>query len=143
MQIRQSQTEEEAPINLMPLIDMVFLLLIFFLVATTFAREERDNTLQLPGTDSARPLSALPKYVIINVAADGTTKVGGLPYDREALGDMLKIVAKDQPDRDILIRADERGVIKHFAEIVDLCHKAGINELKIGYLLQTEGFPTE
>ncbi|KKL18857.1 hypothetical protein LCGC14_2471330 [marine sediment metagenome] len=64
MRIRQTIPEEEVAINLMPLIDMVFLLLIFFLVATTFAQAEKDRSVNLPGSDSPGPSSLL-------VLADG------------------------------------------------------------------------
>lgn len=136
MRIRQEQSEEEAPINLMPLIDMVFLLLIFFLVATTFAQEEREINIQLPGTSLAQALSAPPQQVIINILADGTTKVGGRTYDRRQLSDMLSRVADEQPDREVLIRADERSIVKYFAGVAGLCRRVGINEVKIGYILE-------
>ena len=136
MRIRPSPLQEEAPVNLMPLIDMVFLLLIFFLVATTFAQEERDTSLQLPGTSVLRPLSAAPQQVIINITAEGATKVGGRIYSRKELAEMLSRVARTQPDRQVLIRADERSLHRHFAGVADLCRKVGIDELKIGYLLR-------
>jgi len=136
MRIRDPQTEGEEPINLMPLIDMVFLLLIFFLVATSFAQEERDQRVKLPITSSNQPLSAPPRQVIINILADGTTKVGGRAYEPGALADLLARVARDEPDRMVLIRADQRSIHKYFAGVASLCLKCGINEVKIGYLLE-------
>ena len=61
MRIRDTSGEEEASLNMTPLIDMVFLLLIFFLVATTFAQEERKLDIQLPATATIQPLSAPPQ----------------------------------------------------------------------------------
>jgi len=136
MRIRDPQTQGEEPINLMPLIDMVFLLLIFFLVATSFAQEERDQRVKLPMTSSPKPLSAPPRQVIVNILADGTTKVGGRAYDREKLGALLTRVAQNEPDRMVLIRADERSIHKYFAGVASLCLHSGISEVKIGYLLQ-------
>ncbi|MDP6046284.1 MAG: biopolymer transporter ExbD, partial [Phycisphaerae bacterium] len=61
----------EAPPNLMPLIDMVFLLLIFFLVASSLSQEEREQNLQLPRTSkAAQPMSAAPQQLIINILHD-------------------------------------------------------------------------
>ena len=136
MRIRDTQAETEEPIGLTPLIDMVFLLLIFFLVATSFAQEERDQRVKLPITSSPKPLSAPPKQVIINILADGTTKVGGQVYSREKLAALLNRVAKNEPDRMVLIRADEQSLHKYFAGVAILCRQAGINEVKIGYVLQ-------
>ena len=133
----EAQSEEEAPVNLMPLLDMVFLLLIFFLVATTFAQEERELSIQLPGTALSQPLSAPPKQVIINILPDGTAKVSGTVYEYDALETMLGNVARDEPHREILIRCDEQAFHKYFAEVAKICRRAGIGELKIGYILQT------
>jgi len=136
MRIRDPQIEGEEPINLMPLIDMVFLLLIFFLVATSFAQEERDQRVKLPITSSPKPLSAPPRQVIINILADGTTKVGGQIFAPDKLSGLLSRVARNEPDRMILIRADERSLHKYFAGVASLCRRCGINEVKVGYILQ-------
>lgn len=136
MNIRPKQTEQDAPINLMPLIDMVFLLLIFFLVATTFAQEERDKRVKLPITSSPKPLSAPPRQVVINILADGTTKVGARVHSRDKLAALLSRVARDEPDRMILIRADKESRHRFFAGVVALCRQVGIDEVKIGYILQ-------
>jgi biopolymer transport protein ExbD len=134
MNIRDKNPEQEPPVNLMPLLDMVFLLLIFFLVATSFAQEERDHSVKLPSTSSPKPLSAPPRQVIINILADGTTKVGGRAYPAEKLTALLRRVAQNEPNRTVLIRADERSVHKHFARVVRQCRDAGIAEAKIGYI---------
>jgi len=136
MRIPSPQDEGHTPINLMPLIDMVFLLLIFFLVATSFAQEERDQRVKLPITSSPKPLSAPPRQVIINILVDGTTKVGARVYDRDQLTNLLARVARNEPDRMVLIRADERSLHKYFAGVASLCKKVGINEVKIGYIWQ-------
>ncbi len=138
MRIRDPHSESEEPINLMPLIDMVFLLLIFFLVATSFAQEERDQRVKLPVTSSPEPLSAPPRQVIINILSDGTTKVGGRTFSPEKLRTMLARVAKNEPERMVLIRADEQSLHRYFAGVARVCRDVGINEVKIGYILQPE-----
>ncbi len=135
MRIREMTVEEETGLNMTPLIDMVFLLLIFFLVATTFAQEERELEVQLPATDAQpAPLSAPPPQLIINVLADGTVKIDREVYDQKALRELLAKVARNEPGREVLIRADEQGPFRHFARVAGLCHEAGINASKIGYL---------
>ena len=137
MLIRQANVEEEGPINLMPLIDMVFLLLIFFLIATTFAQEERDPTIELPGTAEAEPLSAPPRQIIINIKASGEMIVDTQSYRHEdALREMLAHVARTDPQREILIRCDERAFHMYFAGVARVCREAGINEVKIGYVIK-------
>ena len=136
MRIRQEQIEEEGQLNLMPLIDMVFLLLIFFLVATTFAQEERDLSIELPGTGRTSALSSPQQQLIINIQADGSIKVGTEPVEPKRLAEMLADVAVNQPSRKVLIRADERSRHKYFAGVADLCRRCGISKVNIGYLLK-------
>src|SRR5438552_11303069 len=82
MRIRDPQSEGEEPYNLVPLTDMVFNLLIFFMCATTFAQVEKELSVQLPqATSTFKPLSAAPEQIIINVKEDGSAIVSGQPYD--------------------------------------------------------------
>lgn len=136
MRIRDSESEQEEALNLTPLIDMVFLLLIFFLVATTFRQEEREISIQLPGLSSSQPLSSLPQQVIINIREDGSTLVAGKVYEPDALEDLLTAVGTNDPTRQVLIRADERSLHRYFAGVASLCRRAGINEVKVGYIVE-------
>jgi biopolymer transport protein ExbD len=134
MAILNRQSGGEEPINLMPLIDMVFLLLIFFLVATTFSQDEREAELKLAETASIQPISAPPPQLIINIMKDGTLKVSGEVVKRAELSDMLETIVRDDPDREVLVRADEKSIHKYFAGVMNLCIKKGIKKTKIAYL---------
>jgi biopolymer transport protein ExbD len=136
MRIRDAGEQLEEPVNMTSMMDMVFNLLIFFLVATTMVQEERDIAVKLPDTSQARPLSAPPQQLIINIKEDGSLVVTGKTYDAAAIADMLSEVAQKDPGRNVLIRADERSPFRHFAGVVDLCRRAGIPETKIGYFKQ-------
>ncbi|MFP4106966.1 MAG: ExbD/TolR family protein [Phycisphaerae bacterium] len=136
MLIQDRETEGEESINLMPLIDMVFLLLIFFLVATTFAQQERDLAVQLPGTSAPEPLSAPPKQLIVNIHPDGSLVINGTSKTFEQLSDLLTTVAQEDTERQVLVRADGESKHKYFAEVVALCRERGINPVNVGYLFQ-------
>jgi biopolymer transport protein ExbD len=138
MHIRDAAHEGESnPINLTSMMDMVFNLLIFFLVATTIVQEEQDLAVKLPETTQApRDPANPPRQLVINIRDDGLLVVAGRSYDAAALSQMLSQVAKEQPPRNILIRADERSTFKHFASVVDLCRRSGVAEARIGYLQQ-------
>jgi len=137
MRIRDDYTDETAvAFNIIALIDIVFFLLIFFLAATTFAREERELNVQLPGTAAPQALSAPPQQLIVNILADGSLKVGGNSRTFQELGQELAQVAHQTPARDVLIRADKESRHRYFAEVVDLCRANGINPVNIGYLAE-------
>ena len=136
MRIVHEPPEEGFPINLTNMIDVFLMLLIFFLVATTFAREERDARVQLPGAASVRPISAPPRDLVINILQDGSISILGNPVNAADLSAMLMRIAKEDPERNVLIRADERSLMKYFAGVARICRAAGVNELKIGYVVE-------
>jgi biopolymer transport protein ExbD len=135
MRIRDNEAENEEPVNLLPLIDTLFFLLMFFLLATRFKDEEREVGVQLPHLASNQPLSAVPQQTIINIQQDGSTVVAGKTYSGEELAGLLVQLSREGGS-DVLIRADERSLHKYFAGVAALCRRAGINEVKIGYLLE-------
>jgi biopolymer transport protein ExbD len=125
---------EDEPYNLVPLTDMVFNLLIFFMAATTFTQIEKDLAVQLPKAGGFQTLSAAPKQIVINIREDGSTYVDGRQRTNEQLSEMLSTAVKADPGREVLIRVDERSVMQHFARVASLCRRAGIHPTKIGYL---------
>lgn len=143
MRIHENQGDDEQ-INLMPLIDMVFLLLIFFLVATQIAADEIDRTIQLPTTGAPKALSAPPEQFIININHEGDLKVNGQHQTREELQAALHKLSEDNAKRagqgrapvDVLIRADEKSWHKYFAGVASMCHEAGISAINIGYVYE-------
>ena len=135
MRIRDPHTETEEPYNLVPLTDMVFNLLIFFLCATTFVQIEKDLKVQLPKTTSAfAPLSAPPKQLIINIRKDGTITVAGKDYALDALSPVVKSAAESNPEQTVIVRADEQSIMKYFAGVARTSRSAGIKEARIVYL---------
>jgi biopolymer transport protein ExbD len=135
MRIHDPESDQEEPINLLNLIDTLFFLLMFFLIATRFKEEERTVGIQLPQLASSQPLSAQPQQIIINIREDGSTLVASKTYNPDELLNLLSQGAA-AGNRDVLIRADERSLHRYFANVAGLCRKAGIPEVKIGYLLE-------
>ena len=133
MRIRDPQIEEE-PYNLVPLTDMVFNLLSFFMAATTFIQIEKDLAVQLPKAGGFQTLSQAPRQIIINVRQDGTTTVDGRERSPDQLSELLTSLVKADPSKEILIRVDERSIMQHFARVASLCRRAGVHPTKIGYL---------
>ena len=137
MRIRDVQGEAEEPFNLIPLTDMAFNLLIFFMAATSFTQLEKELGVQLPRTAPFQAMSAPPRQIIINIKQDGSTVVAGKTYQEKDLDGLLKTELKNDPGRAVLIRADERSLMKYFAGVALLCRHAGASELKIGLLQES------
>jgi biopolymer transport protein ExbD len=134
MRIRDIQGEAEEPFNLIPLTDMAFNLLIFFMAATSFTQLEKDMNVQLPKTAPFQTMSAAPKQLVINIRADGSTNVNGKSYDRPGLAELVKSEIKSNPNQAVLIRGDGKSYWENVAQVAALCHELGMSELKIGLL---------
>lgn len=139
MRIRDPLTESEEPYNLVPLTDMAFNLLIFFMAATTFVQIEKEIQLQLPRAGGFAALSAAPPQLVINIKQDGSTVVSGRTLDNAGLLQTVGDAMKADPNREVLIRADENSYMKFFAQVAAVCRRAGVVQTKIGYIEQPGG----
>jgi biopolymer transport protein ExbD len=115
--------DESADIDLTPVIDMVFLLLIFFLVATKFADVERDVRVHPPSSRHARPITAIPEELVVNVTAEGDLLVAGRQRSMEEIGYLLKTATQGNPHQSVVIRGDRNAVLHNAVGVLDLCEK--------------------
>ena len=101
---------EDMSLNLAPMIDVVFLLLIFFMVATTFAEQEKELGLDLPAAESGDVPADAVDEIVVNILADGTVRIGGQDYDSDALREHRTAVrSHDQQLRHLPRREPVRG----------------------------------
>lgn len=127
MLLKNRSDRDATGIDLTPVIDIVFLLLIFFLVATTFAQQEREMEIALPRTAHSGPISAALREIIINVAADGRLVVSGAQIAEEPLGAMIAAAVEANPAQKVTIRGDSRTNWGRMAQVMDLCRGAGVD----------------
>ena len=123
--------QDEKPnvsIELTPLIDMVFLLLIFFLVATTFHQEEREMQIALPFAGSSAPISTMLRELIINVDAEGDVIVSGRRIDEEDLREIITEAVAANPDQKVTVRGDRGTAYANVVRVLDICKAGGIQE---------------
>ena len=121
MRIKDPLSEPEEPFNLVPLTDMVFNLLIFFMAATTFAQVEKEIGIQLPKASSFQTLSAPPKQMVININEQGKPIVNHKEYDLTSLREHGRGDGEAEQGQQVVIRADRRGRLEGFADVVDVC----------------------
>ena len=118
-------------LSLTPLIDVVFLLLIFFLVATRFAEEERELELNLPDASEAQPLTNKPHDLFINIDRDGRFYVTGKILTVDQLFKVLKRAYDNNPGQvSAVVRADKDCRWQPVVAAFDLCKKAGIRDVR-------------
>lgn len=128
MILQQSNNDQAIGVDLTPVIDMVFMLLIFFLVATTFQQQERETKVALPQAAASAPISSAMREIVINVTRDGTMIVNTKTVDEASLLSMLKSAAAQNPGQKVNVRGDRDATYGMVARALDLCKQAGIAE---------------
>ena len=119
-------------LNLTPLIDVVFLLLIFFLVVTRFSEEEREMEVRLPQASEARPLVSKPRELFVNVDASGRYSVAGHKLPMAELVPILQTAWVNNPQHaSVIIRADERCPWEFVVAVMNACQKANIRDWRV------------
>ena len=134
MRIRDPIHEAEEPFNLIPLTDMVFNLLIFFMAATTFAQVEREMGLSLPTASTFASLSAVPQQLVINLDDKGNPIVSHKEFSMDGLGGLVSQVVAKNADAKVIIRADRRGEREPFFRVLDICKRAGVKQANISFV---------
>lgn len=129
MLVRPSRSDQSSPaVELTPIVDMVFLLLIFFLVATTFHQEEREMQVALPVANNAGPISAALRELVINVGEDGTIVVSGKAMEPEALETLITDLVGNNPQQKVTVRGDRATAYANVVRVLDICKGAGVQE---------------
>ncbi|MGE0607228.1 MAG: ExbD/TolR family protein [Pirellulales bacterium] len=119
-------------LNLTPIIDIVFNLLIFFMVVTKFEEEERSLEVALPQASQAMPMVSKPKEFFVNINENGQYYVGGGFVDSGELETRLRQAAADNPGRQtVVIRADKHCVWQYVVTVMDLCNKVSIRDYRV------------
>ncbi len=129
--------EGDNTISLTPLIDVVFLLLIFFLTATTFSREEVEMDLDLPEAASGEAGGG-EQTIVINISRDGRLVMNGRDVTEAALRQKLRAAASRNRDRQVLIRGDTEARYGLVAKVFDACLLAKLRSISIGAIRSQE-----
>jgi biopolymer transport protein ExbD len=109
-----------------PMIDVVFLLLCFFVTSQLYAQWETEIDITLPTARTGQLPQRLPGEIIINLHEDGTTIVNGRRLPPDQLGAMLVNIAGLFPGQPVLLRADKQTDYDHVIRVLDLCRQADI-----------------
>ena len=129
MQIKDTDATEELAMNLAPMIDVVFLLLIFFMVATTFVDQEKELSVDLPLAQSGEEAEPQPEEIVLNLLADGSIVMNGATLSPDELRAQLERLARGNPETPVTIRGDKKVFHEHVVALMDSCRLAGLQNL--------------
>lgn len=115
--------------QLAPMLDIVFLLLVFFVVTQTFEDDEPDLSITLPSAETPKPWENASNEIIVNIRKDGTVMINRQPYTMPELEEKLLSVARLDKTMLVRIRVDEKAESGTVVHVMDACLKAGLNNV--------------
>lgn len=125
------QNDDQPGLNLTPMIDVLFLLIIFFMVATKFSELERSIDVRVPEVARPGAMTAAPEKRIINVHSDGTLELDRQPLTLDELSDRLATARREYHALGVVVRGDAGCPFQHVADVLATCRASNIGELDI------------
>ena len=135
MRFRQRNRSKAPMLALTSMLDVIFLLLCFFVTVSVFSQWESEISIKLPNAKTAEAPERLPGEIIVNLAKDGAISVNSVNLTLEDLGVRLAKVAKFYPGQPVIIRADKDVRYEALVKLIDTCRASDI----WNFSLATEG----
>ena len=134
------QRDDQTSINLTPMIDIVFLLIIFFMVGSRFTdlqQTERDISLRVPQVQSAQALTHTPSKRIINVYSDGKITLDQKQVTLPELENQLATAREQYQKLGVVVRGDRESQFDQVAQVIATCERVKIRDLNIAVSSQS------
>lgn len=135
MRFSQRNRSKAPALALTSMLDVIFLLLCFFVTVSVFSQWESEISIKLPNAKTAEAPERLPGEIIVNLAKDGGVSVNSVKLSLEELGARLAKVAKFYPGQPVIIRADKEVRYETLVKLIDTCRASDI----WNFSLATEG----
>jgi biopolymer transport protein ExbD len=135
----KTSSEELPAINLTSMIDVLFLLIIFFMVGTRFSESERQIQLTLPKSSSPTAMAAQPSSKVVTMYADGSIELDGQRLSVSQLTSVLAPAVQNYPDIRVQLRADSGGSVGQASQVMEAISRAGVKN--VGWTMTASRMP--
>ena len=132
MRVRDEDGQDEPEFSMAPMIDVVFQLLIFFMVSTTYSTDEKELGVELPTAQSGQAAGGSPQELVINVFKDGRVTLAGHQVSIAELDRALEQAARENRATQVTIRGDRLASHASIVAVMDACGVAGLSNLALG-----------
>ncbi len=126
MNFRRKPSRTAAAVQMSSLMDVIFLLLCFFVTTSVFSQWETEISISLPTAKSATVPGRMPGEIILNLDKDGTVSVNGQPLTLAEVTERLSRIAKLYPGQPVVIRADKAMPYDSLVGVIDACRTADV-----------------
>ena len=138
------RNKSKAPgLALTSMLDVIFLLLCFFVTVSVFSQWENEITIKLPSAATAEEPDRLPGEIIVNLDTDGKVTVNGKRLGLIELEERLAKVAKFYPDQAVIIRADKDVRYEYLVDLIDTCRAANVWNFSFATSGEAESLPLQ
>ena len=127
----KTHQDETPALNLTPMIDIVFLLIIFFMAGTKFTELERKIGLQIPSVSDTTAMAPAPEKRVINVYQDGRIELDHQFLTPPALTAKLKSAIGQYAELGVVVRGDADSRHENVTQVLNACKKAGVSNLGV------------
>lgn len=130
----KTMRDEQPAINLAPMIDIVFLLIIFFMVGSRFSElndQERDMAVRVPQVAATPTTQTPPRKSVINVLSSGVVQLDGAPVSLNQLEQSLRAAQSQNARTGVVIRGDSNSVYQTVADVIAVCRRAEIQDVNL------------
>ena len=135
MRFKTSSDDGGEVINLSSMIDVLFILIIFFMITTTFKEEEVDHLVKLPTDKRNQSLTQSKGSLIkVNIREEGEYMVMGAQMTEEQLSTWMEDEIERKPELKVVIRCDKESKHLHLANVMSICRHVGVSDANIAVL---------
>jgi biopolymer transport protein ExbD len=129
MNLRSRAVPVHPGIQLAPLVDVLLLLLIFFLLTFNAARSENELDVKVPKASAAKEKTSPIGDVVVNVKLDGNVVVNRRTLNPQELTELLKGLVQLNAEQAVVIRGDETGAYRNVVNVLNICTQAGVTNV--------------
>ena len=129
----RTESLEEPGLNMTPMIDIVFLLIIFFMVGTQFSEIEQQYDIELPRAAALTPMSSVPDSIVVNVTRSGEISIGESVLNLVELRQRLEVARANFTQQTVLIRGDGDSVYQSVIDVMNVCHQAQVHKFSLAF----------
>ena len=126
MNFRKKQRARPQGLQMTALMDVIFLLLCFFVTTSVFSQWESEIAIALPSAKSATVPGRMPGEIILNVSSQGVVTINGQVLTLDDLTSRLSRLAKLYPGQPVVIRADKETSYESLVAVIDACRTADV-----------------
>jgi biopolymer transport protein ExbD len=135
----KTESAEEPTMNLTPMIDVVLLLVIFFMVGTQFTEAEKQFDIDLPSVAAAQPLTGRPDELVVNITKDGAMYLETQPVTLAQLEQELQAAYERYEDQAVMVRGDAEVPYQAVMDVLGLCQQVNITNVQLANRLREVG----